>query len=437
MTTEIGRFHDDLFGRMTARAGYHWRIAFMVTGGLTGMFFGLLIYTAFRGIGVWGNNIPNGWAFGITNYVYWIGIGFAGTFISTILFLLEQHSWRNPISRLTDAMTLFAIVIAALFPIFHLGRPWFGYWLLPYPDVMGVWPNVKSALPWDAAAITTYFILSLIFLYLGMLPDFASLRDHSRSRVKQIAFGILAMGWQGSANQWRHYRIGYLMLAAILAPLGVSIHSVVSSCFAIGITPSWHSTMMPPYFVIGAIMSGFGVVVSLAIPTRYFYRLEHVITDRVLDNCARVILVTSLLLTWAYGIEHFGDYYHGDPADRTLLAQHAVSWMFWLMIFCNVVVPQLLWWRKARRNTTILFFIGLVVVAGTWIERYVIIVPSLSHGHLPSAWRGFMPTLTDMGILVGTFGTLAFLYLAFIRFFPFIPTSEMKEDLAENLERAE
>jgi molybdopterin-containing oxidoreductase family membrane subunit len=361
--------------------------------------------------------------------VFWIGIGHAGTFISAILYLLEQR-WRNSISRLTETMTIFAVIQAALFPVLHLGRPWFAYWLFPYPDVMGVWPQVKSALPWDAAAVSTYFTVSVLFWYLGLLPDLASIRDHATSRARRIIFGLFALGWRGSNSAWRHWRVSYLMLASIATPLVISVHSVVSSDFAIGLTPGWHTTLQPPYFVAGAIFSGFAMVVVLAIPTRARFRLEHVITDRHLDNCAKLMLITGWVVAYGYICEHFGAYYTGDAADRSLMfGAHPRSATFWIMITCNVLVPQLFWLRSMRRSTTALFVISLLVLLGMWMERYVIIVGGLVRDQLPSAWGSYSPTWVDLSILAGTIGFFTFLYLLFIRFVPFVPVAEMKEDV--------
>jgi molybdopterin-containing oxidoreductase family membrane subunit len=427
--SELARFHDDLYARMRAQPSINWKLLFGITGSMTLLLLALVIYVFATGIGVFGTNIPAGWAFPIINFVYWIGIGHAGTFISAILFLLEQHNWRNPINRLTETMTIFAVIQAALFPVMHLGRPWFGYWLFPYPDLMGTWPQVKSALPWDAAAVTTYFTVSVLFWYLGMIPDLASVRDHAKSRARRIAFGIMAMGWRGSAKQWRHWRVSYLMLAAIATPLVVSVHSVVSSDFAIGITPGWHTTLQPPYFVAGAIFSGFAMVLVLAIPTRFFFRLEHVITDRVLDNCAKLMLITGLIVAYGYAMDNFGAYYTGEPADRVLNFHfHPTSVIFWMTIFCNVVVPQVFWSRRARRNRYVLFIGSMAVLLGMWCERFMIIVEGLLRDHMPSWWGNYSPTWVDIGILVGTFGFFSFLYLLFVRFFPFIPVSEIKEE---------
>jgi Ni/Fe-hydrogenase subunit HybB-like protein len=429
--SELARVHDDLFERTRARPGKHWWIAIAVCGAVTALLGALIAYTVSTGIGVWGNNVPTAWAFGIINFVFWIGIGHAGTLISAILYLLEQRGWRNPISRLAETMTVFAVIQAALFPLLHLGRPWFAYWLLPYPDVMGVWPQTKSALPWDAAAVTTYFTVSLLFWYVGMIPDLASLRDHARSLRARKIYGLLAIGWRGDSRSWRHWKVTYLMLASIATPLVISVHSVVSSDFAIGLTPGWHSTLQPPYFVGGAIFSGFAMVLVLALPIRYLYGLAHVITDRIIDNCAKLLLATGWIVTYGYIVEHFGAYYTGEPAERSLMfGHHPGSVAFWLMLACNSIIPQILWSRRLRHNKALLFAVSILVLLGMWLERYVIIVQGLLRDQLPSAWGSYAPTFVDLGILFGTFGFFGMLFLLFLRFMPFLPVSEIKEEIA-------
>jgi molybdopterin-containing oxidoreductase family membrane subunit len=428
--SELARVHDDLFERTRARAGMHWWVAIGVCGLVTMLLGALIAYTVSTGIGIWGNNVPTGWAFGIINFVFWIGIGHAGTLISAILYLLEQRDWRNPISRIAETMTVFAVIQAALFPLLHLGRPWFAYWLLPYPDVMGVWPQTKSALPWDAAAVSTYFTVSLLFWYVGMIPDLASLRDHARSLRARKIYGLLAIGWRGDSRSWRHWKVTYLMLASIATPLVISVHSVVSSDFAIGLTPGWHSTLQPPYFVGGAIFSGFAMVLVLALPIRFLYGLSHVITDRILDNCAKLLLATGWIVTYGYIVEHFGAYYTNEHAERSLMFDyHPTSIAFWTMLACNSIIPQVLWWRRARRSKAVLFAVAILVLLGMWLERYVIIVQGLLRDQLPSAWGSYMPTIVDVGILFGTFGFFGLLFLLFLRFMPFLPVSEIKEEV--------
>jgi molybdopterin-containing oxidoreductase family membrane subunit len=425
-----GELHRRLLGTPARRGGRMWKLAFGISGLLTLLLAICITYTVTTGIGVWGNNIPAGWAFGIINFVFWIGIGHAGTFISAILYLFEQR-WRTSINRFAEAMTLFAVMQAALFPLLHLGRPWFFYWLLPYPAVMQVWPQVKSALPWDAAAITTYFTVSLLFWYLGLIPDLAGLRDHAPTRRRRIIYGLFALGWRGNATAWRHYRLAYLLLAGLSTPLVISVHSIVSSDFAIGLTPGWHSTIFPPFFVGGAIFSGFAMVLTLIIPTRAVFRMQDVITPRHLDNCAKLMLATGLIVNYGYLVEFFIAWYSGDEAERYQFFVGRPSGpnnaVFWTMIICNVGVTQLLWWRRIRRSVAALFVISILVNVGMWCERFVIIVQSLQREFLPSKWESYSPTWVDIGLLVGTFGFFSLLFLTFLRFIPFVAATEMKE----------
>jgi molybdopterin-containing oxidoreductase family membrane subunit len=410
--------------------GRGWQIAFLVALALTGLLVVCITYTVSTGIGVWGNRIPIAWAFGIINFVWWIGIGHAGTFISAILYLLEQP-WRNSISRFAEAMTLFAVLQAAMFPVLHLGRPWFGYWLFPYPSVMGVWPNVRSALPWDAAAITTYGLVSLLFWYLGLLPDLAALRDHAPTRGRRIAYGLFAFGWRGDATTWRHYRAAYLLLAGLATPLVLSVHSIVSSDFAIGLTPGWHSTVFPPFFVAGAIFSGFAMVLTLVIPVRAIFGLHHVITQRHLENCAKLLLVTGLIVAYGYGVEFFIAWYSGDQAEMYQFFRARPfgpsAGIFWLMLGCNVLVPQLFWAGRLRRSVAVLFVASLLINVGMWCERFVIIVASLEREYLPAQWGDYSPTWVDIGLILGTLGFFSLLFLTFLRLLPFISVTEMQE----------
>lgn len=419
-----------LLGTPARRGGRHWKIAFAISCALTLLLAVCITYTVSTGIGVWGNNIPVAWAFGIINFVWWIGIGHAGTFISAILYLLEQR-WRTSINRFAEAMTLFAVIQAAMFPVLHLGRPWFGYWLLPYPSVMGVWPQVRSALPWDAAAITTYFTVSLLFWYVGLIPDLAALRDHAPTRRRRVIYGLFALGWRGNATAWRHFRIAYLLLAGLATPLVVSVHSIVSSDFAIGVVPGWHSTIFPPFFVAGAIFSGFAMVLTLVIPTRAVFRMHDVITTRHLDNCAKLILVTGSIVSYGYIVEFFTAWYSADEAERYQFFVGRPfgpnSLVFWTMIACNVLVPQLLWWRRMRRSLRVLFVISILINVGMWCERFVIIVQSLQREYMPSKWESYSPTWVDIGILSGTIGFFSLLFLLFLRLVPFVSATEMKE----------
>jgi molybdopterin-containing oxidoreductase family membrane subunit len=384
---------------------------------------------------MWGNNIPVAWGFGIINFVWWIGIGHAGTFISAILLVLEQQHWRTSINRFTEGMTLFAVMQAGLFPLLHLGRPWFAYWLFPYPAVMDTWPQVRSALPWDAAAVSTYFTVSVMFWYLGLIPDFASLRDCAPTRRRRIVYGLLALGWRGSIQQWRHYKMAYLLLAGLATPLVLSVHSVVSLDFSITGLPGWHSTIFPPFFVAGAIFSGFAMVLTLIIPARRVFHLENVITPRHFDAMGKMLLIMSWIATYSYIAEIFIAWYSGD---RYEMYQHLYNrpfgwyaWAFYVMVACNCLVTQVLWSRRMRRNVKVLFVLALLVNLGMWLERFEIIVVSLSRDFLPSAWHIFIPSWVDLGLLTGSLGFFGLLFLLFLRFVPFIPVAEMKQLRAE------
>jgi Ni/Fe-hydrogenase subunit HybB-like protein len=421
---------SELLGTTARPSSAGLKLAIGVSMALTGLLTFCIIYTISVGIGAWGNDIPVAWAFGIVNFVWWIGIGHAGTFISAILYLLEQP-WRNSISRLSEAMTLFAVAQAALFPLLHLGRPWFAYWLFPYPAVMDVWPNVRSALPWDAAAVTTYGLVSLMFWYLGLLPDLAGLRDHSPRRWQRIGYGLLAIGFRGDAHTWRHYRSAYLLFAGMATPLVVSVHSIVASDFAIGLTPGWHSTLMPPFFVAGAIFSGFAMVLTLVIPIRAAFSLHDVITVKHLDNCAKLLLTTGLMVSYGYLVEFFLAWYSdADPEFYQAFTARPFGpgrGVFWTMLLCNVLIPQLMWWKRARTHVGALLVVALAVDLGMWCERFVIIVASLQREFLPSKWHAYAPSWIDLGLLLGTLGFFTLLILLFLRFLPFISASEVKE----------
>ena len=411
-----------------------WKLAFAICGALTLMLFALVGLTVLRGIGEWGNNIPVAWGFGIINFVWWIGIGHAGTFISAILLLLEQP-WRTSINRFTEGMTLFAVIQAGLFPLLHLGRPWYAFWLFPYPAEMGTWPQVRSALPWDAAAVSTYFSVSVMFWYLGLVPDFAGLRDRAPTRGRRIVYGILALGWRGSVQQWRHYKVAYYLLAGLATPLVLSVHSVVSLDFAITGVSGWHSTIFPPFFVAGAILSGFAMVLVLIIPARRVFGLHNVITERHFDAMAKMVLITSWIVFYSYIAEIFIGWY---SSDRYEMYQHLVNrpfgwygWGFWTMLFCNCIATQVFWLRRMRRNLTVLFIVAVLVNFGMWFERFEIIVVSLSRDFLPSAWHIFVPTWVDIGILTGTLGFFGLLFLAFLRLVPFVPVAELKQMRSE------
>ena len=407
-----------------------WLALFLLTGAGSLVLAAALFYTFVTGIGTWGNNIPVAWAFGITNFVWWIGIGHAGTFISAFLLLLEQR-WRTSINRFAEAMTLFAVMQAGLFPLAHLGRAWFFYWLVPYPSVMSIWPQFRSALTWDIAAVSTYFIISFLFWYTGLIPDLAAARDIAKERWRQRVFGLFALGWRGAARHWRHYRIAYGLLAGLATPLVISVHSVVSLDFATAKMPGWHSTIFPPYFVAGAIFSGFAMVLTLLIPTRRIFKLHDVITERHLDAMAKMTLLTGLIVACTYGIEALLAWWTASPYESYTLL-HSLpfgdfGWIYWITIACNVVVPQFLWWRRVRHSDVALFVVAILVNIGMWSERFIIIAGSLSRDFLPSSWHSYVPTVIDGSIFVGTLSFFAFLFLLFLRFVPAIPMSELKE----------
>jgi Ni/Fe-hydrogenase subunit HybB-like protein len=407
-----------------------WLLAFGIPALGTLMLVWLIIRTVTTGIGLWGNNIPVAWAFAIINFVWWIGIGHAGTFISAILLLFEQR-WRTSINRFAEAMTLFAVLQAAIFPVLHLGRPWFAYWLIPYPATMKVWPNFKSALPWDTAAVFTYFTVSFLFWYMGLLPDLAAVRDRAPTRARRLVYGIFALGWRGSTRALRHYRVGYGLLAGLATPLVLSVHSIVSSDFATAQLPGWHSTIFPPFFVAGAIFSGFAMVITLAVPVRRAYRLHNVITLRHFDAMSKMLLCTGWIVIYSYLVEMFMAWYGGEPPERYVqfIARPTGpnAPIFWLQMACNVGVLQLLWSPRIRRSPVALFFISIAINVGMWCERAVIIIHSLEREFLPSSWRPYTPTHVDWGILIGTGCFFLLLFLLFIRFVPFVSVSECKE----------
>jgi molybdopterin-containing oxidoreductase family membrane subunit len=418
---------------LTRHTGRRWWIGFLI-----GFFLVMVLNTTIGlllavGVGIWGVNVPIGWGFAIVNFVWWIGIGHAGTLISAILLLLRQQ-WRTSINRFAEAMTLFAVACAALFPLLHMGRPWFFYWLMPYPNTMELWPQFRSPLVWDVFAVSTYATVSLLFWFVGLIPDLATLRDRATSKVAQVIYGILAMGWRGSAVHWHRYETAYLLLAGLATPLVVSVHTVVSFDFAVSIVPGWHTTLFPPYFVAGAIYSGFAMVLTLAIPIRHFYGLQDFITMRHLDNMAKVMLATGLIVAYGYGIEAFMAWYSGNVYERYVLANRALgpyALYYWALILCNVLSPQLLWFRSVRQNIKLLFVLSLVVNTGMWLERFVIVVTSLHRDYLPSSWGMYTATRWDWGMYLGTLGLFVALLFLFIRFLPVISIFEMRTLLPE------
>lgn len=380
-------------------------------------------------VGIWGINIPVGWGFDIINFVWWIGIGHAGTLISAILLLFRQD-WRTSINRFAEAMTLFAVACAAMFPILHMGRPEVGaYWVMPYPNVMSIWPQFRSPLMWDVFAISTYGLTSLLFWLVGLLPDFATLRDHSPHKWQRYLFGFCSLGWRGSAVHWSRFETIYLILAGLATPLVLSVHTIVSFDFAVGIVPGWHTTIFPPYFVAGAIYSGFAMVLTLMIPTRYFFKLEDFITIRHLNNMAKVMLLTGLIVAYGYFIEGFIGWYSGSEYEKYMLLNRFIGpykWLYYALLACNVFIPQLLWFRSMRRNIAVLFVMSLIVNTGMWLERFVIIVVSLSADFLPANWGMYYPSVFDWTMYVGTIGLFFTLLFIFIRILPMISVFEMR-----------
>lgn len=405
-----------------------WYLSILIPILLTIVFFSMMMHLFFTGIGIWGNQIPVGWAFDITNFVFWVGIGHAGTLISAILFLLRQR-WRRSINRFAEAMTIFAIICAGMWPAIHVGRPWVLYWAIPIPGQMGIWPNFRSPLVWDFFAVGTYFTVSFMFWYMGMVPDLAVLRDRAKTRARKWVYGLLAVGWRNANRHWRHYQLAYLILAGIATPLVLSVHSIVSTDFATSILPAWHSTIFPPYFVAGAIYSGFAMVLTLAIVIRKVYHLENLITMRTIERMNKIILVTGLMVTYSYFVEFFMAYYSGNIYERYTFLNRVIGpywWAFAFMALGNVIAPQIFWSKKMRTNLVVAFIVSILVNLGMWSERFVIIVGSLSRDFLPSSWHYFKPTIYDIGMLVGSIGLFLTMFLLFLRFLPMIAIQEIK-----------
>ena len=419
---------DQISDIVTRRMPRGWYVALFISfAGFTVLMYAVAVLFA-RGVGIWGINIPVAWGFAIVNFVWWIGIGHAGTLISAILLLVHQD-WRTSINRFAEAMTLFAVSCAGLFPLLHLGRPGLFYWMMPYPNTMGLWPQFRSPLVWDLFAVGTYFTISLVFWYIGLLPDLATLRDRSPSRLGRVIYGAMALGWRGSARHWERYETAYLLLAGLATPLVVSVHTVVSFDFAYALVPGWHSTIFPPYFVAGAIFSGFAMVVTLAIPLRAVFKLHGLVTLKHLDNMAKLLLATGLIVGYGYIMEIFMGFYSGDTFEKyvnlnRMFGPYAPA--FWTLIACNILAPQFLWFRAIRRNVAALFVLSLIINMGMWIERYVIIITSLHRDYIPSSWGMYYPTVWDWAIYIGTIGMFAFLFLLFIRLLPMISASEVR-----------
>lgn len=421
---------------LTRRTPPSWVWMFLVGFFWFNVFLVAVTWLFIKGIGIWGVDIPVAWGFAIANFVWWIGIGHAGTLISAILLLLRQD-WRTSINRFAEAMTLFAVACAGSMPLLHLGRPWLFYWLLPYPNTMGLWPQFRSPLVWDVFAVSTYLIVSIIFWYVGLLPDVATFRDHAPTRFLRRFYGILALGWRNSAAHWKRYQTVYFIMAALAAPLVLSVHSIVSLDFAVAQVPGWHSTQFPPYFVAGAIYSGFAMVLTLSIPIRKVYHLEEIVTLRHLENCAKVMLATGMFVIYSYLNEYFMSWYSGDVYERYLTYNRALGpygWVYFMMLFCNCVVPQIYWFKKWRRSIPALFIGSLLINFGMWTERVTIVIISLHRDFLPSSWAMFYPTIWDFATLLGSLGLFTTLFMLFLRSLPAVSVHEMRELIKKEAE---
>lgn len=420
---------DDLISKpLETKPDKKFYIALSITLSMLGLFVIGLGLTFWYGIGMWGNNNPVGWAFDIVNFVFWVGIGHAGTLISAILFLFRQK-WRTGIARFAEGMTIFAVMTAMLFPLIHVGRPWLDGWLLPYPNQHGIWTNFTSPLLWDVFAVSTYFTVSLIFWYVGLIPDFAALRERTSGKVKKITYSIFSLGWRFSNRHWNHYEMVYLILAGFATPLVLSVHTIVSFDFAVSIMPGWHTTIFPPYFVAGAVFSGFAMVQNVLIIIRKIFNYEHIITLDTLDKMNKIMLVTGSMVGYAYAMEFFIAWYSGVEVEQFAFVNRALgpyAWAYWIMVSCNVISPQLFWIKKIRRSIPVMFVIAVFVNVGMWFERFVIVVTSLSRDYLPSSWAYYTPTYVDFMVLIGSFGFFFTFILLFTKALPVISLAEVK-----------
>jgi Ni/Fe-hydrogenase subunit HybB-like protein len=414
---------------LTPHTPMGWFALFTMMGGGVVMLLTAVTWLFLKGVGIWAITMPVAWGFAIINFVWWIGIGHAGTLISAILLLFKQQ-WRNSISRFAEAMTIFAVMCAGMFPLIHVGRPWLGYWLLPLPFTMTVWPQFRSPLEWDVFAVSTYATISVVFWYIGMVPDLGTFRDRAKTRIGQYFYGMLSLGWRGSVRHWMRYETASLLLAGLATPLVLSVHTVISFDFAVAVLPGWHTAIFPPYFVAGAIYSGFAMVLTLAIPLRKFYHLEALVTERHIDNMGKVMLVTGFIVGYGYGMEAFMAWYSADHWEAFAFWNRAfglMGWSYWVLIASNLVIPlTTLWFRKLRTNIAYMFFISIVVNTGMWFERFVIVVTSLTRDFLPSAWGTYRATKWDYMTFVGTLGFFTFMFLLFVRFLPMIPMNEIR-----------
>ncbi|MBI4510421.1 MAG: polysulfide reductase NrfD [Deltaproteobacteria bacterium] len=405
-----------------------WLVLFGLAFSILLVLLGSLGKLVWTGVGVWGLNHPVGWAWDITGFVFWIGIGHAGTLISAILFLFRQK-WRTSINRAAEAMTIFAVMAAGLYPLFHVGRVWLMYWAFPLPNQMDMWPNFKSPLVWDVFAVSTYATVSVLFWFVGLVPDLATLRDRAKTKTRQIVFGILSLGWRGSHRHWLNYEKAYLILAGLSTPLVLSVHTIVSFDFAVSVVPGWHTTIFPPYFVAGAIFSGFAMVMTLMVIARKAFGLQELVTVRHLENMCKIMLATGTMVGYAYGIEFFIAWYSGNDYERFAFINRAFgpySWAYWTMVSCNVIFPQLFWFKKIRTSIPVMFVMSIIVNIGMWFERFVIIVTGLHRDFIPSSWSYFRPTVWDISLFVGTFGLFFTMFLLFVRFLPMMAISEVK-----------
>lgn len=425
----LAQVTDDVCAPLERKATAMWWTAFAISSTLLLLGVVAVTYQIATGIGTWGLNRTVGWAFDITNFVFWVGIGHAGTLISAILFLFRQK-WRTAVNRSAEAMTLFAVICAGLFPLIHMGRPWLAYWMAPYPNTRGsLWINFRSPLIWDFFAISTYFLISLVFWYVGLLPDLATCRDRTSPGWRKRIFAFFSLGWNGSFRTWHRYEMVYLLLAGLATPLVVSVHSIVSTDFATAVLPGWHATIFPPYFVAGAIFSGMAMVLTLMIIARKVMNLEDYITRRHVDAMCKIVLATSCMVGLAYTVEFFSALYSGNQYEILVFMNRALgpfAWGYWLMVACNVLLPQLFWFKRIRQNLVVVFAMTLFVNLGMWFERFIIIVTSLHRDFLPSSWASYAPTLVEIATLLGSFGLFFTCFLLFCRFLPMIAMAEIK-----------